>query len=95
MSHFVECQTEFHDSQALIAALIECGFPEPQIDVHEQAMLLYGYHGNALARRPHQAFARVSNQAARTSSSRRRQEWAGIGPGRLQMPRFEELVRQA
>ena len=40
MSHFVECQTEFRDPQALIAALVECGFQPDQIEVHEQAIPL-------------------------------------------------------
>ena len=60
MSHFVECQTEFRDPQALIAALIECGFEESQIEVHDQAVPLYGYQGdvrpqkaNIIIRREH------------------------------------------
>ena len=32
MSHFVECQTEYRDPQALVAALIECGFAAEQIE---------------------------------------------------------------
>ena len=40
MSHFIECQTEFRDPQALIAALVECGFQPDQIEVHEQAIPL-------------------------------------------------------
>jgi len=36
MSHFVECRTEFRDSFALIAALIECGFTREQIELHDQ-----------------------------------------------------------
>ena len=43
MSHFVECQTEFRDPAALVAALVECGFSESQIEAHEQAVPLYGY----------------------------------------------------
>ena len=46
MSHFVECQTEFRDPQALVAALIECGFTADQIEIHEQAQPLYGYQGD-------------------------------------------------
>ena len=38
MSHFVECQTEFRDPQALVAALVECGFEEPQIEIHQDAV---------------------------------------------------------
>jgi hypothetical protein len=46
MSHFVECQTEFRDPQALVAALTECGFEAEQIEVHEEAVPLYGYQGD-------------------------------------------------
>ena len=46
MSHFVECQTEFRDPQALVAALIECGFAAAQIEIHQQAVPLYGYQGD-------------------------------------------------
>ncbi len=53
MSHFVECQTEFHDPQALVAVLVECGFQEPQIEVHEQAVPLYGYQGDARPQKAH------------------------------------------
>lgn len=42
MSHFVECQTEFRDPQALLTALIECGFEKAQIEIHDQAVPLYG-----------------------------------------------------
>ncbi len=60
MSHFVECQTEFRDPQALVAALVECGFEESQIEIHQQAVPLYGYQGdvrqqkaNIVVRRQH------------------------------------------
>ena len=53
MSHFVECQTEFRDPQALVAALVECGFQEPQIEVHEEAVPLYGYQGDARPQKAH------------------------------------------
>ncbi len=53
MSHFVECQTEFRDSQALVAALGECGFGETQIDVHQEAVPLYGYRGDARPQKAH------------------------------------------
>ncbi len=46
MSHFVECQTEFRDPQALVAALVECGFQESQVEIYEQAVPLYGYQGD-------------------------------------------------
>ena len=55
MSHFVKCQTEFRDSQALLAALIECGFEAAHIEVHQEAVPLYGYQGDA---RPQQARGR-------------------------------------
>ena len=53
MSHFVECQTEFHDAQALVAALIECGFEENQIEVHAEAVPLYGYQGDVRPQKAH------------------------------------------
>jgi hypothetical protein len=43
MSHYVECQTEFRDPAALVAALVECGFEESQIEVHDQAVSLCGH----------------------------------------------------
>jgi len=53
MSHYVECQTEFHDPQALVAALTECGFDESQIEVHQEAVPLYGYRGDVRPQRAH------------------------------------------
>ena len=53
MSHFVECRTEFRDPQALVAALVECGFQESQIEVHAEAVPLYGYQGDARPQRAH------------------------------------------
>ena len=53
MSHFVECQTEFRDPQALVAALVECGFQESQIEVHAEAVPLYGYQGDQRPQRAH------------------------------------------
>jgi hypothetical protein len=59
MSHFVECQTEFRDPQALVAALIECGFAAEQIEVHPEAVPLFGYQGDA---RPQQAHIVIRRQ---------------------------------
>lgn len=53
MSHFVECQTEFRDPVALVAALVECGFPEDQIEVHDQPVALYGYQGDVRLQTAH------------------------------------------
>ena len=53
MSHFVECQTEFRDPEALVAALVECGFQEAQIEVHDEATALYGYQGDVRAQQAH------------------------------------------
>ncbi len=53
MSHFVECQTEYHDPQALVAALNECGFQESQIEVHDDAAVLYGYQGDVRPQKAH------------------------------------------
>ena len=53
MSHFVECQTEFRDPEALVAALVECGFQEAQIEVHEEPVRLHGYRGDVRAQQAH------------------------------------------
>ena len=53
MSHFVECQTEFRDPQALIASLVECGFEKSQIEIHDEAVQLYGYQGDERPERAH------------------------------------------
>ena len=53
MSHFVECQTEFRDPQALVAALVECGFTESQIEIHQDAVPLYGYKGDVRPQKAH------------------------------------------
>ncbi len=53
MSHFVECQTEFRDPEALVAALVECGFQQAQIEVHEEVVPLYGYRGDIRAQHAH------------------------------------------
>ena len=59
MSHFVECETTFRDPQALVAALTECGFKESQIEVHQEAVALYGYQGD---KRPQQAHIVIRRQ---------------------------------
>ena len=59
MSHFVECQTEFRDPQALVAALVELGFQESQIEVHQEAVPLLGYQGDV---RPQQAHIVIRRQ---------------------------------
>lgn len=53
MSHFVECQTEFRDPEALVAALIERGFTEDQIEVHAESVPLYGYQGDVRPQKAH------------------------------------------
>ena len=53
MSHFVECQTEFRDPLALVAALVECGLEESQTEVHPEAVPLYGYQGDVRPQKAH------------------------------------------
>ena len=53
MSHFVECQTQFRDPEALLAALVECGFSRAQIEVHAEAVPLFGYRGDQREQRAH------------------------------------------
>jgi len=66
MSHFVECQTEFRDPQALVAALVECGFQESQIEVHAEAVSLYGYQGDV---RPQKAHIVIRRQHVGTAAN--------------------------
>ena len=53
MSHFVECETTFRDPDALVTALVECGFNESQIEVHEEAVPLFGYLGDERPQKAH------------------------------------------
>jgi len=53
MSHYVECQPGFKDRSALIEALIACGFEQPQIEVHDEAVPLYGYRGDQRPQKAH------------------------------------------
>ncbi len=53
MSHYVECRTEFRDPQALVAALVECGFQKSQVEVHEEAVPLYGYKSDVRPQKAH------------------------------------------
>jgi hypothetical protein len=62
MSHFVECRTEFRDPQALVAALMACGFAADQIEVHAEVVPLYGTKATNARRR------RTSSSAVSTSA---------------------------
>ena len=53
MSHYVECKPGFKDREALIEALCACGFELNQIEVHEEAVPLYGYQGDQRDQRAH------------------------------------------
>ena len=53
MSHFVECGTTFRDPEALVAALVKCGFAEAQIEVHDEAVPLFGYLGDERPQKAH------------------------------------------
>lgn len=53
MSHFLECRTEFRDPDALIAALVECGFDPSVIEQHQEAVPLYGYQGDERSQKAH------------------------------------------
>ena len=53
MSHFVECQTEYRDPLALVAALVECGLEQSQIEIHQDAVPLYGYKGDVRPQKAH------------------------------------------
>lgn len=49
MSEFVECTTKFKDQKALIEALMEMGWKKNEIEIHDKATHLYGYHGDRRA----------------------------------------------
>ena len=66
MSHFVECQTEFRDPQALVAALIERGFRAEQIEIHAEAVPLFGYQGDV---RPQTAHIVIRRQHVGTGAN--------------------------
>ena len=53
MSHYVECLPGFKDREALIDALIACGFERSQIEVHREAVPLYGYRGDVRTQKAH------------------------------------------
>ena len=53
MSHYVECKPGFKDQQSLIEALIALGFERSQIEVHEEAVPLYGYQGDERSQKAH------------------------------------------
>lgn len=53
MSHFAQCQTEFRDAEALIAALVECGFEPSQTECHAEAAPLFGYLGDVRPQTAH------------------------------------------
>ena len=53
MSHFVECRTEFRSAEALIAALVECGFDPSVVEQHAEAVPLCGHHGDVRPQRAH------------------------------------------
>jgi hypothetical protein len=61
MSMYVTIQTEFNDLPSLVKALCEAGnWTEQQIELHQEAQNLYGYHGdkreqvaNVIIRREH------------------------------------------
>ena len=53
MSHYVECRPRFKDRQALVDALLAVGFSREQIELHDEAVPLYGYRGDRREQRAH------------------------------------------
>lgn len=53
MSHYVECTPGFKDREALIEALVAVGFDRGKIEIHEEAVPLYGYQGDKRSQRAH------------------------------------------
>jgi hypothetical protein len=53
MSHFVDVVTSIKDPDALIRALIRCGFQKQMIEVHDTPQNLYGYQGDIRKQKAH------------------------------------------
>lgn len=53
MSHYVECCPGFKDREALVEALVAVGFDRSQIELHQDAVALYGYRGDERPQRAH------------------------------------------
>lgn len=53
MSHYVECKPGIKDRGALIDALVAVGFDRAQIEVHEEAVPLFGYKGDERSQKAH------------------------------------------
>lgn len=53
MSAFARVVVECRSRPAIVAALRRLGYGENQIEVHDQAQPLYGYHGDQRAQRAH------------------------------------------
>ncbi len=53
MSHYVECRPHFKDRQALVDALLAVGFSREQIELHDEAVPLFGYRGDQREQRAH------------------------------------------
>ena len=66
MSHYVECRPQFKDRQALLDALLAVGFTREQIEVHEEAVPLYGYRGD---QRPQQAHVVIRREHVGTAAN--------------------------
>jgi hypothetical protein len=66
MSHYVECRPHVKDRQALIDALVAVGFTRVQIEVHEQAVPLFGYRGDE---RPQKAHVVIRRQHVGTAAN--------------------------
>jgi hypothetical protein len=101
MSHFVECQTEFRDPQALVAALIECGFAADQIEVHTETVPLYGYQGDQREQKAHIVIRRQHVGAAANDVGWERQadgtyrSWISEYDGRNRFkPEMQNKIRQ-
>ncbi len=53
MSHYVECRPMFKDRRALVDALLAVGFSREQIELHDEAVPLFGYRGDQREQRAH------------------------------------------
>jgi len=96
VSHFVQCQTEFRDAEALIAALVECGFEPSQTEGHAEAAPLFGYQGDVRPQKAHVVIRRQHVGSGANDVGWERQPngtfkaWIGEFDGRH---RFDEPVQ--
>ncbi len=101
MSHYVECRPGFKDREALIAALVAVGFECSQIEIHEEAVSLYGYQGDERPLKAHVVIRRENVGPAANDVGWERQEdgtfraWISDYDGRHRFnPAMQNRIKQ-